>query len=69
MPEYFYTVDMGPVLGARLEKLAASAGVDDVEAFARQLLAMAIDLREQMETADTRLPGQPGGVLDDDLPF
>ena len=57
MVEYFYTVDLGPVFGPRLQKLAAQPGEDtDVEAYAAMLLCAAIEIAEisdgiEVETA------------------
>ncbi|MCC5987230.1 MAG: hypothetical protein JJT95_06060 [Pararhodobacter sp.] len=47
MAEYFYTLDLGSIYGAKLERLAAFTSHDDREAFAAMLLARAID---EMET-------------------
>lgn len=74
MPEYLYTVDMGQDYGPRLEALAAHAGADDVEAFARTLMQLAIELREAQEWAERdegdKRPRAPGDMtIDDDIPF
>lgn len=49
MDEYFYTLDLGPSYGPKLEALAAQASFDDVEAFAAMLLSHAVDAFEAFE--------------------
>ncbi|KIT16377.1 hypothetical protein [Jannaschia aquimarina] len=81
IPEYFYTVDLGPNFGPRLNKLAAMASFeDDVEAFAAILLSGAIEqleasevrFRKELDEYDENRPhslGDPRGEMDDDIPF
>jgi hypothetical protein len=49
MDDYFYTLDLGPSYGPKLEALAAQASFDDVEAFAAVLLSHAVDAFEAFE--------------------
>jgi len=69
IPDYLYTVDLGPTFGPRLERLAAMAAETDVEAFAALLLRGAIAELEQgeAELQDVAEGPQPEGK--DDLPF
>lgn len=52
MTEYFYTLDLGETCGSKLERLAAQAGEDDVEAFAAMILCGALDLMEARVESD-----------------
>ncbi|WPZ14618.1 hypothetical protein T8J41_01975 [Nitratireductor rhodophyticola] len=49
MDDYFYTLNLGPSYGPKLEALAAQASFDDVEAFAAVLLSHAVDAFEAFE--------------------
>lgn len=49
MAEYFYTLDLGPTYGPKLEALAALASYEDVEAFAAMILCHALDAMEGHE--------------------
>lgn len=49
MDEYYYTLDLGPSYGPKLEALAAQASFDDVEAFAAVLLSHAVNAFEAFE--------------------
>lgn len=64
MDEYFYTLDLGPSFGPKLEALAALASYEDVEAFAAMLLCHAVDAFEAFEADfDT------GDEAEDSIPF
>ncbi|MGR3455155.1 hypothetical protein [Pseudooceanicola sp.] len=43
MAEYFYTLDLGPIYGPKLERLAEFTSHDDFEDYAAILLCRAID--------------------------
>ncbi|MCT8970801.1 hypothetical protein [Microbaculum marinisediminis] len=78
MIEYFYTLDLGKTYGPKLEKMAAQASFEDVEAFAAMALCHALDLMEAREQADNAyealrdLGGEktvPDGDFNDGIPF
>jgi hypothetical protein len=54
MTEYFYTIDLGPLYGPKLERLADYISQDDREAFAAMLLTHAIDEMEMWMNAELR---------------
>jgi len=64
MDEYFYSLDLGPSFGPKLEALAAQASYEDVEAFAAMILCHALGALEAFE-ADF----DPGDEAEDSIPF
>lgn len=54
MVEHFYTLDLGPIYGPKLERLADFTSQDDREAFAAMLLTRAIDEMEMQMNAELR---------------
>ena len=80
MDEHFYTPELGPVYGPKLEALADEAGFEDVEEFAAILLCRAIDsiessneaeLQNYLKLAETACECglQEYENIDDDIPF
>ena len=80
MDEHFYTPELGPIYGPKLEALADEAGFDDVEEFAAMLLRRAIDSLESSNEAELQsyrklaetaceCGSQEYGNIDDDIPF
>ncbi len=75
MDAYFYTLDLGPRHGPKLENLAALASYEDVEAFAAMILRHALDqLEEEMRIAAHRdecmkRESATDADFDDEIPF
>ncbi|MFY0311159.1 hypothetical protein ACFMBG_14815 [Leisingera sp. D0M16] len=80
MKEFFYAVDLGAVVGPRLEKQAEKACFEDREQFAAILLSHMLELmeafdQEEDEALATRLKTEEipevseGEEIDDGLPF
>ncbi len=69
--EYFYTLELSEADGKRLERMAAEASYDDVEAFAALILRNGMDAmeRERAEARRRALSEPPPGADGEDLPF
>lgn len=68
MAEYFYTVELTPDQGQRLENHAKEGGWDDYEAFAAFLIDQGLAVIEERRLKSATQP-KPHYDLDDEIPF